>query len=38
MPDRFVSRSDDRKSLMSGDINEEDEDVDEDVECPESGE
>ena len=38
IPDKLVSKSDDRRSLISGDINEEDEDVEEEVEFPESGE
>jgi hypothetical protein len=38
IPDKLVSKSDDLKSLMSGDMNEEDEDDEEDVEFPESGE
>ena len=38
IPDKLVKRSDDRRSLMSGDMNEEDEEVDEEVEFPESGE
>ena len=37
MPERLVSKSDDRRSLISGDINE-DEDVEEELELPESGE
>ena len=38
IPDKLVNKSEDRRSLMSGDINEDDEDVEEDVEFPESGE
>ena len=39
MPERLVSKSVDLRSLISGDINEEeDEDAEEEVEFPESGE
>ena len=38
MPERLVSKSVDLRSLISGDINEEEEDAEEEVEFPESGE